>query len=352
MTISGLEVLRGGRTSKFGSWNKRHNSSFNDIVSITNLLGAWREFKRGKNKKPDVALFGLQLEQHIFELHEERTLGTYRHSAYTDFIVCDPKRRHIHKACVRDRVVQQAVYRVLYGVFDKHFICDSFSSRLSKGTHKGVERLEKACSKVTKNNKMTAYALKCDIRKFFDSIDHARLTEILYKKVEDTKTRELLQIILNSFEKESGKGLPLGNVTSQLFANIYMNELDQYAKHTLKCKYYFRYADDFVILHLNKEYLQKVLADIRLFLKENLLLELHPQKVSLKKVSQGVDFLGYIVLPYHKRLRTKTKKRIEKKLLKNNLSKESLTSYSGVVGHARERVLQNKIQTKIKILRK
>ena len=204
--------------------------------------------------------------------------------------------------------------------------------------------------KVTKNNKVTAYALKCDIRKFFDSIDHLVLTEILYRKVEDIKTRELLQTIIKSFEKENNKGLPLGNVTSQLFANIYMNELDQYAKHTLKCKYYFRYADDFVILHPNKEYLQKVLEEIRLFLKEKPFLGLHPQKVSIKKVSQGVDFLGYIVLPHHKRLRTKTKKRIVKKLLKNNSSKESLTSYSGVTGYARERILQNKIHTEIKIL--
>ena len=336
----------------FGGGGKRHSfSNFNNIVSIPNLLGAWREFKRGKNKKPDVALFGLQLEQHIFELHEELTNEIYKHNAYTDFIVCDPKRRHIHKACVRDRVVQQAVYRALYGVFDKHFIFDSFSSRLGKGTHKGVERLERVCTKITKNYRVIAYALKCDIRKFFDSIDHAVLTEILYRKVKDIKTRELLQTIIKSFEKESGKGLPLGNVTSQLFANIYMNELDQYIKHTLKCKYYFRYADDFLLLQTSKEYLENILEEIKLFLKETLLIELHPQKVSIKKVSQGVDFLGYIVLPYHKRLRTKTKNRIEKKLITNNLTKESLISYSGVADHARERVLQNKIQQQIKNLK-
>lgn len=346
-----------GRASRFGSWNKgnsfrgggAHNSDdlFDNIASIPNLLAAWREFRRGKNKKPDVALFGLELERNIFELHAELVNSTYRHAQYTDFFVCDPKRRHIHKACVRDRVVQQAVYRVLYKIFDRHFIYNSFSSRVGKGTHLGVDILEVACRKVTENNTQVAYALKCDIRKFFDSIDHSRLKSILYKKVHDLKTQKLIETILVSFEKTHGCGLPLGNVTSQLFANVYMNELDQYVKHELKCKYYFRYADDFIVLHKSREFLLQTLQNMSLFLKYNLMLSIHPHKVDIRKIQNGVDFLGYIVLPHHKRLRTKTRRRIDRKLEKSTLSVESLTSYMGVSMYARERKLQIKIHTQL-----
>jgi RNA-directed DNA polymerase len=317
---------------------------FESITSISNLLAAWREFRRGKNSKPDVALFGLELEKQIFELHSELVSGTYRHAPYTDFYVCDPKRRHIHKACVRDRIVQQAIYRVLYKVYDNHFIYDSFSSRLGKGTHRGVERLERACRKITRNNKSVAHALKCDIRKFFDSIDHQTLKGILYKKVTDTRTRKLIETLLNSFEKSSGAGLPLGNVTSQLFANIYLNEFDQFVKHTFKYQYYLRYADDFVILHVDKKVLLNILRQCALFLKQKLGLQVHPHKVEIRKIASGVDFLGYVVLPHYKRLRTKTRNRIVGKLKKDALGEQSLISYMGVVTYARERKVQIVIQ--------
>jgi retron-type reverse transcriptase len=204
--------------------------------------------------------------------------------------------------------------------------------------------------KITANWRQPAYALKCDIRKFFDSIDHQILMDILYRQIADQEMRNLLQIILTSFEKNPGKGLPLGNVTSQLFANVYMNELDQYVKHGLKQKYYFRYCDDFVILAHTRGELEGLLEKVTVFLRERLLLELHPHKVEIRKIRQGVDFLGYVVFPHHRRLRTKTRKRVWKRIEKeeNDLDKKlhQLVSYQGVAGHARERLLQQEIKTR------
>lgn len=335
-----LGESRGGVT--FGS-------VFDHAISVANLLSAWREFRRGKRKKTDVAEFELHLEANIFTLHEELTSGIYQHGEYQEFIVCDPKRRTIHKACVRDRVFQQGLYQALYPLFDPHFIYDSFSSRLDKGTHLGVVRLERAMRKITKNWRRPAYALKCDIWKFFDSIDHQLLREILHQTVTESRVRDLVDVVLGSFEKSLGKGLPLGNVTSQLFANVYMNEFDQYVKHGLKQKRYFRYCDDFVILAETKEELEVILGKVRVFLRDRLLLELHPHKVEIRKIRRGVDFLGYVVFPHHRRLRTKTGRRVYKKIVQEKSDPDKklrqLVSYQGVVGHARERVLQKEIQT-------
>ncbi len=244
--------------------------------------------------------------------------------------------------------MHQALFRVLYKVFDKHFIYDSYSSRNDKGTHAGVIRLNNAIRKVSKNWKKTVWVLKCDVRKFFDSIDHNILRELILQKVDDKEILWLIDIIFSSFEKEKCKGLPLGNVTSQLFANIYLNELDQFAKHTLKAKHYFRYCDDFIIVHEDKKFLEIVIRKIEEFLKNNLKLELHPNKVEIRKVSQGIDFLGYVILPHAIVLRTKTKRRISRKIKegvklynKKQISKESfrsmITSYLGVFSHSRSR---------------
>ncbi len=321
---------------------------FHNVYSLTNLFDAWNEFKRGKRKKKDVSQFELHLEENLFELHERLRSKTYRHNLYEDFYVCDPKRRHIHKASVRDRVMHQVLFRVLYKVFDKHFICDSYSSRDDKGTHRGVSRLNDAIRKVSRNWKKTAWVLKCDVRKFFDSVDHDVLRELIVQKVDDKNVLWLIDIIFSSFEKEKGKGLPLGNVTSQLFANIYLNELDQFAKHKLKAKHYFRYCDDFVIVHADKIFLENAISKIREFLKDNLQLELHPNKVEIRKVSQGIDFLGYVILPHAIVLRTKTKRRISRKIKegavaynKKRISQDTfrsvITSYLGVFSHAKSK---------------
>ena len=330
-------MLRGGGDAR---------KLFHEVISVPNLLLAWNEFKKGKRKKSDVAHFELHLEENIFRLHDELRTKIYKYDPYKDFFVCDPKRRHIHKASVRDRVLHQALFRVLYNVFDKHFIFDSYSSRNDKGTHAGVSRLNNAIRKVSKNWTVTVWVLKCDVRKFFDSIDHSILRELIVQRVDDEDILWLVDIIFSSFEKEKGKGLPLGNVTSQLFANIYLNTLDQYVKHVMKVKYYFRYSDDFVIVHDDREFLLGCITDVAQFLSEKLSLELHPHKVEVRKVTQGIDFLGYVILPHAIVVRTKTKRRIRRKVKEGviaekceQISKETfrsvISSYLGIFSHAR-----------------
>lgn len=325
-------------------------SLYKEIISTRNLFHAWKEFRRGKGNKKDVMSFEYHLEQNIFQLHRDLRDKKYEHGPYEDFYITDPKRRHIHKALVRDRVIHHAIYKILYPIFNPTFIATSFSCRIGKGNHKGVLWLEKTVRKVSRNYTKPCFILKCDIRKFFDSVDHNALIRILNKKIRDKETRYLLDEVVRSFSSGAsnlfdGVGLPIGNLTSQLFANIYMNEFDQFIKQKLKIKYYARYTDDFVIVSENKQYLEDVLKPISDFLDKELKLILHPNKVSVRKLHNGVDYLGYIVLPHHKLLRTKTKNRIY-----NNLSRkldeykvdkvqkeaveQSLYSYLGTLSHA------------------
>lgn len=262
---------------------------------------------------------------------------------YESFYVNDPKRRHIHKASVRDRVVHQAIFRVLYPIFDKKFIFDSYSSRKYKGVHKGVGRIEEFARKITSNYRNIGWSLKCDIKKFFDSIDHEILESLLFRHVSCSKTQALIKQVINSFEKEKGKGLPLGNVTSQLFANIYMHEFDRFVKHELKIKYYMRYSDDFIFLSKDKAKLESLIPLIENFLSKNLLLNLHPSKIYLRKISQGIDVLGYTVLPHRVQIRTATKRRVVRKVTQG-LENNAFTSYLGVLSHAKSHVLKEQLK--------
>lgn len=240
---------------------------------------------------------------------------------------------------MRDRLAHHAIYRILYPYFDRKFIYDSYSCRVGKGTHKALERFEIFARKVSKNNTRTCGVLKCDIRKFFASIDHAVLKNILDKHLQDKDTLSLFYNIIDSFSsnpigKTYGvKGLPLGNLTSQLLVNIYMNEFDQFVKHRLKVKYYIRYADDFVVVSEDKEYLENVLVQMKEFLEFILNLTMHPDKVFIKTLSSGVDFLGWVHFPRHRVLRTATKRRMMRNLEKNGHKKESAQSYQGMHSH-------------------
>lgn len=197
---------------------------------------------------------------------------------------------------------------------------------MGKGTHRAVRRLKKFCTKLSQNNRRTIFALKCDVRKFFDSVDQDILLGLIKKKIQDKDAIWLIKKIISSFEK----GLPLGNVTSQLFANIYLNELDWFVKQKLRAKYYLRYCDDFIILNEDKDYLKKLSNIINDFLTAKLKLNLHQDKIIIRKYKQGIDFLGYVVRPHCITLRTKTKKRIFKKVQHNNLQ-----SYLGILKHCK-----------------
>jgi len=322
-----------------------HN--FEDIISLENLLLAWQKFKEGKTKRKDVQIFSFYLMDNIFQLHNELVNRTYKHGPYQAFKVYDPKLRDIHKALVRDRLVHRALYRILYPFFDKTFISDSYSCRENKGTHRAINRLRELSYEVSENNTKTCWILKCDIRKFFASINHKILMDILKEHVPDKDIIWLLEEVINSFYtlNKEGTGLPLGNLTSQLFVNIYMNEFDQFVKHKLKTKYYIRYADDFVILSDNYNCLESKIMHIYNFLNNELKLTLHPSKISIGTLYSGIDYLGWINFPNHRILRTSTKRRMFKRV-KIDSNSEILNSYFGLIKHG------NTYKTKEEILNK
>lgn len=307
--------------------------TFDDIISLDNLLSAWQEFSRGKRHKKDVQEFYLHLMDNLIALHEDLASGNYRHGGYYAFNICDPKPRNIHKASVRDRLVHHAVYRILYPFFDRTFIADSYSCRNNKGTHKAINRFKNFAYQVSQNNFRTCWVLKGDIKKFFASIDHEALKSILINYIPDEKIIRPLNNIIDSFNGvQVGSGLPLGNLTSQLLANVYMNKFDQFIKHKIKAKYYIRYADDFVILSHDKFWLENQIEQIGDYLSDELKLTLHPDKLFIKTLNSGVDFLGWVNFFDHRVLRTATKKRMFKRLA-NNPKPESVSSYLGLLSH-------------------
>jgi retron-type reverse transcriptase len=341
---------------------KIYKNLFDEIISTENLFLAWDKFKNGKRNKKDVRLFEWNLEENIFRLNRNLKNKMYKHGAYHSFNISDPKPRNIHKAQVRDRILHHAVFRILNPIFEPGFISASFSCREGYGTHKGVQYLQNTLRKATQNGRVSCFALKCDIKKFFDTIDHDILLGILKKKIKDEDTIWLLKQIISSFSSNYSllgieKGVPIGNLTSQLFANVYMGEFDIFVKQKLKAKHYLRYTDDFIILSHNKEYLKKTLPPIVSFLQDELRLKIHDEKTKIQKTSQGVDFLGYVVFIKYKLVRTKTKRRTTKKfdlkineyhqgiVPKTSLS-QSLQSYLGFFSHGESFVIEENFKKK------
>lgn len=282
----------------------------------------------------------------IFALNAELLDCTYKHGGYKAFNISDPKPRSIHKASVRDRLLHHAIHRILYPCFDKTFISDSYSCRVKKGTNKALSRFREFTYKVSRNDTRTCWVLKCDIRKFFTSIDHKVLLDILNSYIPDKQIIRLLQEIIESFSVKPGIGLPLGNLTSQLFVNIYMNKFDHFVKHKLKVKYYIRYADDFVVLSQDKKWLESLTFLIADFLSEKLKLHLHPDKLFIKTLASGVDFLGWVSFSDHRLLRTATKWRMMKRIKESPMS-TTINSYLGLLKHGNTNILKGIIYDNI-----
>ena len=308
------------------------------------MLAAWKEFLNGKRGKDDVQEFELQLMSNILSLHSDLEDRTYHHSEYWAFKISDPKPRDIHKALVRDRLLHHAIHRKLYPFFDNTFIFNSYSCRKSKGTHKALNRFREFARIISKNHTKTAWVLKCDIKKFFASVDQQVLVGILRKCISDPDILWLVGRVVGSFHSTApGKGLPLGNLTSQLLVNVYMNEFDQFVKHKLKTKYYIRYADDFVFLSQDRKRLEQTLRYILVFLRNELKLELHPDKVSISSFASGVDFLGWVHFPDHRILRTTTKRRMLKRTCGLEEKSSTVKSYLGLLKHGNAQKLQEKV---------
>jgi RNA-directed DNA polymerase len=322
--------------------------TYEDIISVENLLAAWREFLRGKRRKGDVQDFAYRLFDNVLALHRDLKEGRYVHGGYHAFKISDPKPRDIHKATVRDRLLHHALYRKLYPFFDRTFIADTYSCRKGKGVHKAINRFRFYAYRVSRNNTRTAWVLKCDIKKFFASVDQRNLLDILSRFIPDQDVLNLVRVVVASFHSTSPQiGLPLGNLTSQLLVNVYMNEFDQFVKHVLKEKYYLRYADDFVILSDDRDRLKSILPPISDFLWRKLRLSLHPDKVSISTVASGVDFLGWVHFADHRVLRTTTKRRMLRSVDDSPNEPSVLHSYAGLLSHGNSEKLRARISHRL-----
>ncbi|MFH0992111.1 MAG: reverse transcriptase/maturase family protein [bacterium] len=276
------------------------------LCSFENLLLASRKARLGKRMNTDVARFEINLEHELVNLAKDLQDQSYRPGEYREFIISEPKKRMISAAPYRDRVLHHALCNVIEPIFERTFISDSYANRKGKGTHKAILRYLQFAQHNT-------YALKCDIQKFFPSIDHQLLKQNIRKKVACKKTIWLIDTVIDHSNRQEAvlnyysgdslftpferrKGLPIGNLTSQFFANVYLNPLDHFIKEVLQCKHYIRYVDDFVLFSEEKQQLQRWKEEIESWL-ESLRLTLHPKKTRVLPVNVGLSFLGHRVFP-------------------------------------------------------
>lgn len=250
--------------------------------------------------------YGLAIEDRLYAIHERLRAGAWMHGPYTAMRVCDPKPRQIHKASLDDRVVHHAVIRVIEPLFDRGFVFDSWSCRKGKGTQAAMFRGHRLIENLARSSREKVWVLQGDIRKYFASVNHDLLIQALSRRVGDERAQCLLCNIIDSFSP----GIPLGNLTSQLFANVYLDPFDHFVKERLGCKTYLRYCDDFLIAHASRDWLIYVASECERFLDERLYLALHPRKLSLRPFHQGIDWLGYVLYPGYRLLRPSTRRRL------------------------------------------
>jgi retron-type reverse transcriptase len=301
---------------------KTYNNLYSQLCSYENLFSAYQKARKHKTRKPYVIEFENDLTNNLLQLRADLLFHSYRPEPLKTFIIREPKTRKISKSAFRDRVVHHALCNIIEPIFENSFIYDSYANRKGKGVLKAIERFEYFKRKVSRNltllkegKGIKGFVLKADIRKFFDSVSHERLMKIIRRKIADEKVLWLIQIILqNHCLKEHGIGMPLGNLTSQFFANVYLNELDYFIKQNLKAEYYIRYVDDFVILHKSKEMLEYYKEEISQFLENSLSISLHPDKSSVFPLYRGVNFLGLKVFPHHKAIQKKNIRKFRNKL--------------------------------------
>ncbi len=304
------------------------NSSID--LSLANIWQNWFKFKIGKRKTKELDYFSYNLEQNLCDLFFDLNNDRYRHGGYQKFIVTDNKRREIKVASIRDRVVHRLLYEYLHEIYDKTFIYDVWSCRKGKGLLGAIERTQKFLLKYRNN-----FVWRADIKKFFNNIGQPTLLKILSLKIKDDRAMKILKEVIASYsvpirERESkcasSNGIPIGNLTSQIFANIYLNELDRFAKHVIKPQAYLRYGDDFIIISENLDQLKKERNKIVEFLKEKLGLEINAKNDIMVKARQGLKFLGDWIYPQGRKLSDKNWRRAKEKMSLKNIS-----SYKGLI---------------------
>jgi len=266
--------------------------------------------------------FQYYLEVRLFELYQDLNNGIYKHGPYRSFVVCDNKRREISVSSVRDRVVHRLLYNYLIPIWDKTFIYDAWSCRRGKGLLAAIQRTQQFLKAYPR-----AYVWRADVQKFFDNVDQKVLFELLKRRVKDRKAMLLIREILKSYQSSCvGVGMPIGNLTSQIFSNIYLNELDRFVKHTLQPKAYLRYGDDFLLFEMDLGKLEDMKKATTTFLAAELKLTLHSRNNVLVKASQGLKFLGVELWSSGRRLSKRNKVRIV-----DRLNLKNVPSYHGVI---------------------
>ncbi len=303
---------------------KTYKHFYEKVYSRDNLYLAYRKARERKTKKGYVLKFEENLIPNLLDLQEELRENTYRPAPLKTFILRDPKTRKISVSEFRDRIVHHAVCNIIELIFERSFIPDSYANRKGKGTLAAIKRFDYFKRIVSRNGscvknhpqEVRGYMLKADIKHYFESVDHSLLLSILKKKIKDKELLSLISIILKNYLGSfPGKDMPLGNLTSQFLANVYLNELDWFVKQKLKAKYYLRYVDDFVILHRSKAELEKYKKLIGQFLEKYLSLQLHPQKTKIFPLHRGTDFLGVVIFYRHKQIKKKNLIRFNQKYL-------------------------------------
>lgn len=312
---------------------KRLGGLFSEVSKFDSLYKAAVKARRGNTQNESAQRFFFFLEKELLSLKEELQVGTYTPGAYYFFTIKDPKERRIMVAPFRDRVVHHAVVSVLEPIYEKRFIADSYACRKGKGTHRAVFKAQELMKKYK-------WYLKTDILKCFDSIDHQILLQLISRKIKDKAFLQLLEKIIQN-GGANGSGLPIGNLTSQFFANVYLHEVDLFIKNELGCRDYVRYMDDFVLFHEEKEQLKGWLSQIEFFLSTQLLLELKPSATYINQRQNGLRFLGTRVFPNTIRIHKDNLKRSlnrlsqrEREWTKGIITEDTFSSASNsIIGH-------------------
>ena len=297
---------------------KRVGSLYDKIYDLDNLYLAYSKARQGKGKTYGVIHFEKNLDNNLLKIQNELITESYITSKYDVFTIYDPKERQIYRLPFRDRIVQHAIMNILENLWTSIFISNTYSCIKGKGIHGALKHIKRDL----KNIDDTKYCLKMDIKKFYPSIDHDIMKIIIRKKIKDNKLLKLLDGII-----DSAPGVPIGNYLSQFLANLYLSYFDHWLKETKRVKYYYRYADDLVILADNKEHLHQLLKDIHAYLSENLNLELKRNYQVFPIKSRGIDFIGYVFYHTHILLRKRIKKNLCKCVAKLNKKVISVKEY-------------------------
>lgn len=333
---------------------------YKEIYDFENLYAAYIHARKNKRYREEVLNFTARLDEELISLQNDLIWKSYKVGKYRLFWVYDPKKRLVMALRFRDRVMQWAVYQKLNPLFDKQFIEDSFGCRVGKGTHAALDRLQYWMRQVDRKEKRYFY-LKLDISKYFYRVDHKVLLGILRRKIEDEEVVHLLEGIIESEDTKFGLprgigpselpttewlndvGMPIGNLTSQMFANIYLNELDQFAKHELHVHYWIRYMDDIIVLGDSKEWLWQIKEAVEEYLNQNLHLDLN-NKTTVRPISTGIEFVGYRIWSTHRKIKKQTLKKMKARLkyiqglynagiIDLDTVKLTVSSYRGITMH-------------------